>query len=288
MATFSVHFDGPITIDHRVPIRVLSKTYEHMQRAIDRAYLIELHGEVWKHARLTDNQYRETEFIAEYPREGGIILDAVRDGAEALLDRVANAVRPVFERSVQQAIEQQESIAVQLAQRHNYVQGMRENTMTYEQIAENPPADWANAYSNRSVVKEVDQLVAQVTPRELEGSIVEITLNGNVAHLPFAFTAPIARRFHVIASRRELAAPMIVNAKIRSLDRGNRFVKPSAKIENLSTNREVNLVLPRREAFDELHPYHNAESVRLYACPVVEAMGFDLHGGDLMYLAVVQ
>ena len=286
MATFSVHFDGPITVNHRVPIRVLSKTYEHMQRAIDRAYLIELHGDVWKHARLKDDQYRETDFIAEYPREGGIILDAVRDGAGALLDRVASAIRPVFESATQQAVEQQATMAVQLAQRRDYVQGMRENTLTYEQVAADPPPNWANAYSNRSVIKEIDQLVAQVTPRQLEGSTVDITLNGNVAHLPFGFSAPIARKFHIIASQRELGAPLIVTARIRSLDRGNRFAKPSAKIENLSTNREVSLHLPRREDCDELHPYHNGGAVRLYVCPIIEALGFDVHGGDLMYLAV--
>lgn len=287
MATFSVHFDGPITINHRVPIRVLAKTYEHMQRAIDRAYLIELHGEVWKHARLKNNQYRETDFIAEYPREGGIILDAVRDGGGAILDRIASSIRPVFEAATQQALVQQESMAVQLAQRQNYVQGMRENTRTYEQVAEDPPQHWADAYSNRSVIKEIDQLVAQVTPSQLDGSTVDIALNGNLAHLPFGFTPQIARRFHIITSQRELGAPMIVTARIRSLDRGNRFVKPSGKIENLSTGREVTLQLPRKEDFDELHPFHNGEAVRLYVCPIVEALGFDVHGGDLMYLAVV-
>jgi hypothetical protein len=287
MATFSVHFDGPITVNHRVPIRVLARTYEHMQRAIDRAYLIDLYGDVWKHARLTDKQYRETDFIAEYPREGGIILDAVRDGAGALLDRIAVAIRPVFESATQQAIEQQATMAVQLTQRREYVLGMRENTLTYEQVAADPPQNWANAYSNRSVIKEIDQLVTQVTPRQIEGSIVDITLNGNVAHLPFGFTGLIARRFHIIASQRELGAPLIVTARIRSLDRGNQYAKPSAKIENLSTNREVSLHLPRREDCVELHPYHNGEAVRLYVCPIIEALGFDIHGGDLLYLAVV-
>lgn len=286
MATFSVHFDGPITVNHRVPIRVLAKTYEHMQRAIDRAYLIELYGEVWKHARLKDDQYRETDFIAEYPREGGIILDAVRDGAGALIDRVAEAIRPVFESATQQAVEQQATMAAQIVQRRAYVDGMRENTLTYEQIVENPPSNWASAYSNRSVIKEIDQLVAQVSPHQLDGSTVDITLNGNVSHLPFGFTAQIARRFHVIASQRELGAPLIVTARIRSLDRGNRYAKPSAKIENLGTGREVNLHLPRREDCDELHPYHNGEAVRLYVCPIIEALGFDVHGGDLLYLAV--
>jgi len=36
-AVFSIHFDGPIVTEHKVSLRVMSKTYEHMQRAIDRA-----------------------------------------------------------------------------------------------------------------------------------------------------------------------------------------------------------------------------------------------------------
>jgi hypothetical protein len=120
LAVFSVHFDGPITIDHRVPIRVLAKTYEHMQRAIDRAYLIELHGEVWKHARLKANQYRETDFIAEYPREGGIILDAVREGAGAVLDRIAGSIRPVFEAALAaRSTDLWERMRISRASQHN-------------------------------------------------------------------------------------------------------------------------------------------------------------------------
>lgn len=286
MATFSVHFDGPITVEHKVTIRVLSKTYEHMQRAIDRAFLIELHGEVWKHARLKDSQYRETDFLAEYPQEGGIILDAVRAGAGAILDRVAASIRPVFESAAQDAVEQNAAMDVQIGQRQRYVAQMGDNTPTYMTVAANPPANWAAAYSNRSVVKEVDQLVAQVTPNALDGSSVAITLTGNRTHLPFEFTPRIARRFHKIASHRELGAAFVVTARIRSLDMGNRFAKPSAKIENLETGREVHLHLATIEDFDALHPHHDGQPVRLFVSPIVEALGFDLKGGDLMFLAV--
>ena len=49
----------------------------------------------------------------------------------------------------------------------------------------------------------------------------------------------------------------------------------------------MSLHLPRREDCDELHPHHNGGEVRMYVCPIVEALGFDLNGGDLLYLAVV-
>lgn len=286
MAQFSIHFDGPIVIDHKVSIRVLANTYEHMQRAIDRAYLIEKHGDVWKHARLKAKEYQETEFIAAYPREGGIILDATRAGANALMDRLASAIRPVFEQAVAHGLEQHDSIDRQLGKRMEYIKGMAANTPTFESVAASPPPNWANAYSNRSIVKEVDQLVNQITPTRISGSSVEIALIGDRSHLPFAFTPAIAGRFHKLASQRELGAPMIVTARIRSLDRGNRYAKPSAKILNLTTNREVSLLLSGEANCNELHPYHNGKEVTLYACPIIEALGFDLNGGDLMFLAV--
>ncbi len=286
MATFSVHFDGPITIEHKVSIRVLAKTYEHMQRAIDRAYLINTYGEVWKHARLKADQYPETEFIAAYPREGGIFLDAARDGAERIIDRIAVAIRPVFEGAANRAIDQFEGIDAQFNNRQLYTQQIGHDIATYDQVAENPPPQWAPAYSNRAIVKEIDQLVGLVVPERVDGSIVDITLNGALPHLPFRFTPETAKRFHLIAAHRELGPAMAIPARIRALDRGNKFARPSAKIENLSSGREVNLQLHSRGDADELHPYHDGREVWLIVAPVIEAMGFDLRGGDLMFLRV--
>lgn len=286
MATFGIHFDGPITTEHKVSIRVLSRTYEHMQRAIDRAYLIENYGQVWKHARLTNEQYKETEFIADYPREGGIILDAVKVGANAIVDRIASAIHPVFVEATERAVIQSTSISQQVSARKEYVQGVGARTQTFQDVIDNPPPNWAPAYSNRSVIKEVDQLVMQITPENLAGSTAEINLHGDTAHLPYVFTAQTARRFHNIASKRELGAPLLLNARIRSLDRGNKTTKPSAKIENLHTNRDVVLHLRTIEDFNELRPFHNGEPMQMYVCPIIEALGFDVNGGDLYYLAV--
>ena len=286
MATFGVHFDGKITVEHKVSIRVLARTYEHMQRAIDRAYLIEVHGQVWKHARLKAAEYQETDFIAEYPREGGIILDAIREGAGPLVDRIAGAIRPVFARAAEGGLEEFESFDAQLGNRKAYVAAMQLNTPKFEDVADDPPVNWAPAYSNRSITKEIDQLVSQVTPKDLEGSTVDLTFHGDTLHLPFEFDAVRAKNFHTIASQRELAAPMLVKVNIRGLDKGNKFTRPKAKIMNLHTKREVTLHLSGPADFEVLHPHHDKAEVLIYVCPVVEALGFDIHGGDLMFLAV--
>lgn len=288
MATFSIHFDGPITVNHQLSLRVLAKTYENMQRAIDRAYLVEKYGEVWKHARLKAEDYAVIDFVAAYPREGGIYLDALRDGdfPRRAIDRVFRAISPVFERSVQAGIEQFENLDQQLLSRQKYVQGAGDIVRQFEEVRNNPPDSWAENYSNRAVLKEIDQIASQITSERLEGSVLDISLQGTRAHPSLGFTADMAKRFHAIAARRDLGPPMIVTARIRMIDRGSKNAKPSAKILNISTEREVNLHLSSIADCNSLHPYHNGQDVRLYVCPIIEALGFDIVGGDLMFLGI--
>lgn len=286
MAEFTVHFDGPITVEHKLSIRVLGNTYEHMQRSIDRAYLINKYGHVRKHQRLSALDYENTEFLGEYPVEGGIILTAFKDGAERIIDRVHAAILPIFENAVSDTFQQHESISAQLGQRKEYVHGMGHNTRSFESVQADPPPNWASGYSNRSVIKEIDQLVGQITPERVESSTVDITLIGSRPHLPLVFDEWIARNFHVIASQRDLGPPMSVRASIRSLDRGNRTTRPNAKILNIDSGKEVSLHLSNLSDVDELHPYHNGGEVVLYVSPIIEALGFDMIGGDLHYLAI--
>ena len=287
VASFSVHFDGDITIDHKVSVRVLANTYQHMQRAIDRAFLVGKYGVVEKHERLTKAEYRETEFIAEYPQEGGIVLDAFKHGAGRLVDRIFGATSVVFQSAVNQAFDQHQSISQQLAARRQYAEQMGNRSRPFSDLLEAPPDVWAAAYSNRSIVKEIDQLVGQITRSDLETSTVDITLHGTRPHLPLQFTPAIARSFHKIAADRELGPPMIARVTIRILDAGNKNTKPNAKILNLDTLKEVNLHLSSDADFSALHPYHNGDDeVRIHVCPILEAKGFDLRGGDLMFLRV--
>ena len=287
-AVFSVHFDGPIVKNHHVSLRVMSRTYEHMQRAIDRAYLVEKYGAVYKHARLKAEDYPETEFIALYPREGGIILDAIRRaGGGAIIDRIADALTEPFERAVQGGLDEAVGIRDQLAQRRRYLrQHGDDGVPSLQGLIETRPAGWERAYSNRSIVKEVDQLVAQVAAEEVDGSTLDVTLNGDNSRATFGFTSGVARRFHEIVALRELGPVVVVNAKIRQLDRGNNFANPKAKILNIDSGREVILHLEGEDDFIALHPYHTAEHIRIFASPYIEAGGFDVRGGDLFFVAV--
>lgn len=268
----------------------MARTYEHMQRAIDRAYLIQKYGNVWKHARLKSEDYEFVDFIAEYPREGGIILDAVKEGqrvASELIDRIGNAIAEPFEQALNGQIEEAVYLAQEIANRRQYATGMQRNLTPFNEMLHNPPTEWAEKYSNRSILKEIDQVTFPLSSNShIEGSTVELSLQGTRLHPVFEFTSEIARNFHSIVSRKELGPVMLVNARIRDLDLGNNYANPKAKILNLDSGREVTLHLAGRQDVEELHPFHMQEQLRIYACPFIEGGGFDLRGGDLYFAGV--
>lgn len=287
-SVFSIHFDGPIVTEHKVSVRVMAKTYEHMQRAIDRAYLDGKYGGVWKHARLRREDYAQTEFLAEYPREGGIILDGIKARAEVIIDRINNAISEPFQKALQQGVEEHASILDQLPRRRELAHAHRDRLPTYQEMLDHPDEKIVRAYSDRSIVKEIDQIASMVKPDELEGSYVELKLHGSRAHPVYTFDAAQAKRFHEVVSRRELGEPVLIRGKIRLLDQGNRYTKMKAKILNLDSNREVTLHLGSEEDFFRLHPYHTAEQVLLFASPVIEFGAYDPQGGDMYFVDVAE
>lgn len=287
-SVFSIHFDGPIVTDHKVSIRVMARTYEHMQRSIDRAYLDTKYGSVWKHARLKQDDYAQTEFVAEYPREGGIILDGIKEGAAAIIDRINSAVSAPFERALQGGIQEHESLLDQLPKRRQLAHAKKNQLATYQEMLDQPDAKIVRAYSDRSIVKEIDQIASLIRSEDQGGSYVDLKLYGSLAHPVYTFDAAQAKRFHETVSRRELGEPVLIRGKIRLLDQGNRYSKMKAKILNLDSGREVILHLGSQEDFIKLHPYHTAEQVLLFAAPLIEFGAYDPNGGDMYFVDVAE
>jgi hypothetical protein len=96
-----IHYDGDIAENHQVPMRILGKCLSHIQNAIDRAYLDIKHEGVWKHARMSHDDYVKTEYIVQSPKEGGYILDFFSSMKESkkITDRVSNAIASSYKPS---------------------------------------------------------------------------------------------------------------------------------------------------------------------------------------------
>jgi len=287
MTSFSVHFDGDITHDHKLPVRVLGKTYTCMQSAIDRSHLINTYGNVWKYAKLKGFQYPETEFIANYPREGGIWLDALKHGANLVIDRINSTIAPLYERAQQQGADDADSFLNQIADRKRYVDGMQLRVPDYSEWQLDQRGEWARAYSDRSVAKEIDQLVSQVSAKHLHNSTVQIQLHGSSAYPIYEFDSRKSKRFHRIVASREVGPALRLRIRVTVLDRGFNSRRPSAKAVNINNDKEFALYIVREGGADDVHRIHDNGEYEIYAAPVMEANGFDVNRGDYVFLGIV-
>jgi len=287
MAYFDIKFDGDIVQEHKLSLRVMGKTYNSMQSSIDRSFLANLHGNVWKYAKLKNFQYPETEFIAEYPEKGSIKLSAFKDNADLLIDKIYSTILPIFERASNQGIEDTPSFLTQIAERIDYANAIGENLPNFNEWALDLRDQWAFSYSTRSIAKEVDQLVMQISRKDLHTSTLDIHLHGSSSYPVFGFTNQIAKRFHKIVSVREVGPVVRLSVIVTSLDRGHKIRKPGAKAINLENDKEFILHLHTdANASDEVHKIHDKGRYNIYAAPIMEAGGFDVNRGDYIFLGI--
>ena len=195
VATVKLHFDGDIAVGHQIPIRVLGQSLLHMQKAIDRAYLDIKYGGVWKNARMKSEDYEMSEFIAQAPQEGGYIFDffsSVKDSAK-IVDRVSSAINEAkAQASLQialikdQAKDLKEKIGNKLIKpvRFDDFFGKKDNEIIRE-------------YGDRSIAKEIDQVVAPLRQDYSGDSNLVLVLTGTSSQ-KFEFDRPSSNRFHKV------------------------------------------------------------------------------------------
>lgn len=283
-----LHLEGEIARDHRVTLRTLGKALNHLQNAIDRAHLDTKHGKVWKHARLKEEDYPLTEFILSQPREGGYILDMVSDTADA----IGNKIKKTIERAVDEAMnlgaEESVRLKKQAQDKYNYAYYNQDAIPDFSEFSEHADEEMERAYGERSVAKEIDQLLSIIRHSSGEDDKVSITIdvNGNIK--TFAFDRPASNAFHKAVSRRDLGNPVIYTGVLRSLDKGNKYSASKGKFRNSHTKREITIHIGSNEHFDQLHPYLTGEQeISIVASPVVEYGSFDPNGGDIYFIAVL-
>lgn len=288
-ATIQIHFDGPITNEHAVTLRTLSRTLDHMQSAIDRAYLDVKYGHVWKHARLKGDDYSQTDFLLGRPRDGGYILDMASDVGGPIVKRIKQAVDGVFQAPVEEGMAEAARIKAQLQGRREQLDNQIIIPRTYAEFLKQPDALVIRPYGDKSINKEIDQILALIRNKEYAGSTLELGFSGDkIQTQNYVFNQEKASQFHEKVSQRFLGEPIICEGILRSLDRGNQFAGRKGIFKNATTNRDVTLYIAKGDDFDELVKYlgENAPEVKILACPIIEYGAFDPKGGDLVFVGL--
>lgn len=213
-AEISLNYDGPIAVDHKLPLRVLGGALDNLQGAIDRAVIDVKYGSVWKHARLKYSDYPLADFDITGFREGGFIAD-LRQSLHGLgpqvLDRIRSALVPGHAAAVADAGNVYDNLANQA--------GLRRQTLEAGAIEAPEFAEFmaggANAingqFGDRSILKEIDQLLTPIRARANSGSTLEITITTDAANTAHLFDTITAKKFHRVVSTRRIGNPLIID-----------------------------------------------------------------------------
>lgn len=288
----SIHFDGPIATNHTIQLRTFSKTLTHLQTAVDRAYLDLKYGEIWKHARLQEEDYIQTEFTMTQTRNGGFIADFFGNQSDSkkIVTRIDNAILPAYENAQEDRLKEKKKSLVELAEtrRQQQKQGYLDS-ISYEKFNEEFKTQNNRKYGDRSIVKEFDQIASAIRARRGDGSLIEITLHMINYVSTFIFDERNSAAFHDVVSTRTLGDLIEIPVTLRGLDSGSGGAS-KAKAVNLISKKEFNLLIHTDRGFSSLKKYlkkRNPPEFKIVACPVLEYGAFDPLAGDMFFISIL-
>ena len=275
-----LHFEGDIVDNHHVSARTLGKSLTQSQKAIDRAYLDLKYGNLWKYARLRNEDYLPTEFIADYPQEGGLVQAIRSMYGQEIVDRIQSAMRPAYEALMNSGLDEANYLEEDARHIRHRIETGDATAQTYEQLVENPDPKVTRRYGDRSINREIDQMLTLIRNDSAGASQVTITTNGS-ARSDFVFDREKSVRFHHIVSKRQLGSPVIFSAAVLKLARDNL----TGVCRNISSGHSFNLNFITETDFLEVHPYlAGEEQFTFIGSPIIEYSAFDPNSGDVYYL----
>ncbi|WP_064119930.1 hypothetical protein [Pseudomonas fluorescens] len=281
MSYLHLHFEGDITRNHTVSLRTLGQSLHHLQGAVNRAHLDVRYGEVWKNARLTSEDYAETELWSSPPRDGGYIIEFFENSPrlKKTLTRIVSAVSPAVEKSKTQALINAGSLADQSALREQQVNLGIIDPQTYENYI---PTASQHPYGDRAINKEIDQLIGVVRHRNSGQSTIELIVGTDIPQA-FKFNKVSSENFHSLVSRRYLGEPLIFSVKVTELDAVNK----SAKVLNVVTDRMIKLQYRGDAEFELIKTYLGmAVPMNFIGSPIYEGGAYDAKGGDVFFIGL--
>ncbi|MGO4764574.1 hypothetical protein AB4120_18730 [Cupriavidus sp. 2KB_3] len=282
-----IKFDGGIADKHQVSVRDLGRSLVHLQSAMDRAYLDVKHGKVWKHARLSGvKAFQETALIVGEPEKGSYLLKMFQspDGKKGTIKRIAKALTAPFKAAQNEAAVLGYSLENQIANTRNALHHKQIAVRKFADLVKEPDEAIVRVYGDRSISKEVDQILIAV--RKNPGVKLTLTFEEGGKSI-FEFDAKTAAAFHRLVSHRALGGPVLYRGELRSLDRGPKQHRNyKGRFINADNGKTVTLHIFSQEDYDFLAPHIRTGDFDIIAAPIIEHDAFDPVGGDIQFLGL--
>jgi len=279
MAEISIHYTGDLVRNHHVSLKILSITTSCLQGAVNRAYLDNKHGGVWKHARISGLDYEAVAFWVGPAQKGGFVLDAICNTSigKSIANRLSAALNPVYEKIKSESIEEAVSLNSQVP---TVAASLSTNgPLTYEDFIKTTSELSSHTYGDRSILKEIDHLLSVLRSKNSGESQLELTVEGDNP-TSYQFGRTNSHNFHKHVAKRALALPVLYYGVIDRLDRKNR----SGRFINQFNERSCSIYFQNDQDFLIAHPYLAKGTVGIIASPILEYGSFDMNSGDLFFI----
>jgi hypothetical protein len=280
-ASIKIHFDGEIAEGNQIPVRALAMSLLHIQRAIDRAYLDIKYDGVWKHARMKDEDYEITEFLTKVSIKGGYIQElfsSVKKSAN-VVDRVSGAINEVTLQSTIR-IDYIKDKIVSLKRR---LANKQVEPVTFREFSNDPGKEVVRAYGDRSIAKEIDQVLSTLRHDNAGESRLNLAFTGT-SKKEFEFNRFLSQKFHEAVAKKSLSKPIVYKGKLKALDKNNL----KGKFENTETGGQSNLHFIDNDDFITAHPYLASEEEMIFVgSALIEFGSIEPNSGDVYFLRLL-
>lgn len=288
-ALIQLTLDGSLVLeDHKVSLRVLSRTMICIQGASDRAFLDVQYGKVWKHQRLHPSFYDNADFIVGDPREGSYVIEFLSNQGQAIVKRILAAITDPYSKAIAVGDQQILTIGLQIEARKGAVENKIIIPQDYDQFVEAPSVLMTRTYGDRSINKEISQMLSPV--RKDPGAVLKLVLKPDNEERAetFEFNQATSVAFGKIVSRRQLGSPVIYHGNFRQLDRGHKQkTNFKGKFTNSKSDKDIVIFIQSEEDFLRLVPHLDGGNLKIIACPIIEYDSFDPVAGDIQFLGIV-
>lgn len=282
--TLEIHFHGDITKNHQVSLRTLGKSLKHIQNAIDRAYIDERRGGLSKNDKMSSKDYDDSEFLVQPPLPGGYIIKffAQTSAGRRCLDKVAHVINKIYSKDMRDAANIPGSIQYQARERLALLEKEAISVKFYSDAKNEDDPIVKRDYAERSIAKEIDQLLSITRSKSSGQSQIELTTIANSTY-NFMFDSYKSEVFHQEVARKSVGQPIIYDGKIVELNA--KLLK--GQFENKGSGKYCNLIFTDNRSFEDAKDYLEANMNRpitFIGAPVVEYDSYDVEAGDVVFL----
>lgn len=279
-----ITYDGPIVTEHRVTIRMLSKTLMSFQRGLDRACIYNEYGRIWKYAKMNPDNYTNCDLLfRSEPGSFKAILEVVNDHGTLALQKVKETISLPYQIITANFENRVTRLKQDYADRTLLLLSPTVVVQEYYDVIRN--TEYIERYIERSICKEIDQLLSVLRTAVGNSEIKIEFINDDGVRHTYIFNRDLSHKFHQHVSHRELGTPIQYMGLVFEMN--SKTLR--AKIEHFDQTEETKgqslIHFVNKDSYlDFNQAVRTNEVVAFIGSPVLENNSFDPISGDIFYL----